>query len=218
VPNYDAVIFDNDGTLVDSAPGILKSANTAFAELGYPAMAMAQFRPFLGPPLRNSFMAFAGMSDGEAERAVAVYRREYAGGNCFILQIYPGVEDLLRKLRAAGIKTAVASSKPKMFLEKIFGGIGLRALFDAVCGPDPDNHDEGKADIIAEAARACGVPPARCLMVGDRRFDVEGARALGMPCAGVLYGYGSREELEAAGADFLAADCGALSEYCLKTH
>jgi len=215
-PTYDLVIFDHDGTIVDSAPGILKSANAAFEELGYPALSMAQFSPYLGPPLQDSFTQFAGMSSEEARRAIAVYRREYAAGNCFVLRIFPGMEQLLRNLRAAGIKTAVASSKPTVFLEKVLGGIGLRERFDAVCGVELDRLHGGKDDIIAEAARQCGVPLARCLMVGDRRFDVEGAKILGIPCAGVLYGYGSREELERAGAEFLVESCGALERIILN--
>ncbi|MDR2686264.1 MAG: HAD hydrolase-like protein [Oscillospiraceae bacterium] len=215
MPNYDAVIFDNDGTVLDAAPGILKSANAAFAELGYPVLTMEEFMPYLGPPLQDSFTRFAGMPLEEAERAIAVYRREYTAGNCFLLEVYPGMEDLLRKLRAAGAKTGIASSKPAVFLEKILSEIGLRPLFDAVCGTALDRLHDGKDDIIAEAARRCGAPVERCLMVGDRRFDVEGAHALGMPCVGALWGYGSREELEAAGADFLAAGCGEIGGICI---
>jgi len=215
MPNYDAVFFDNDGTVLDAAPGMLACANVAFAELGYPTLTMQEYMPYLGPPLQNSFTQFAGMSREEAERAIAIYRREYSAGDCFVLEIYPGMEQLLRNLRAAGVKTAIASSKPTVFLEKILGGIGLRELFDAVCGVELNRLDESKADIIAEAARQCGVPIERCIMVGDRRFDVDGAHALGIPCVGVLYGYGSREELEAAGADFLAESCGEIEGICL---
>jgi len=214
---YDAVIFDHDGTIVDSAPGILKSANAAFAALGFPLMELSQFMPFLGPPLQRSFMDFAGMSAEQAQQAIAIYRREYAAGNCFCLEIYEGMELLLRNLRAAGIKTAVASSKPTVYLEKILCGIGLRELFDAVCGVDLKRLDESKADIIAEAAQACVVPFERCIMVGDRRFDAEGARALSMPCAGALYGYGTREELEQAGAAYLVQNCAELESLILPS-
>ena len=218
MPNYSAVIFDNDGTILDSAPGILKSANTAFEALGYPVLTMEEFGFFLGPPLQNSFTEYLGMSLEQAEQAIAIYRKAYTGGNCFVLDIYPGMEQLLKKLRAAGVKTAVASSKPTVYLEKVLSGIGLRPLFDAVCGVELNRLHDGKADIIAEAARQCGVPAEECLMVGDRRFDAEGARALGIPCAGALYGYGSREELEQAGADFLVENCADLERICLKTH
>jgi phosphoglycolate phosphatase len=215
MPAYDAVIFDNDGTVLDAAPGMLECANAAFAELGYPALTMEEYAPYLGPPLQDSFTRFAGMSRGEAERAIAIYRREYTAGKCFVLEVYPGMEALLRNLRAAGVKTAIASSKPTVFLEKILSGIGLRGLFDAVCGVGLDRLRDSKDDIIAEAARRCGVPAERCLMVGDRRFDAEGAHALGIPCVGVLYGYGSREELERAGADFLVERCGEIEGICL---
>jgi len=214
--HYDAVIFDNDGTVLDSAPGILGSANAAFEELGYPILTMEAFMPYLGPPLQNSFTEFAGMSREEAEQAIAIYRQAYNVGSCFILEVYPGMEGLLRKLREAGMKTAIASSKPTVFLEKILSEIGLRGLFDAVCGVELNRLHGGKDDIIAEAARQCGVPVERCLMVGDRRFDVEGAHALGIPCVGVLYGYGPREELEAAGADFLVGGCGEIEGICFN--
>ena len=218
MPNFDAVIFDNDGTVLDAAPGILKSANAAFTELGYPTLTMGEFMPYLGPPLQDSFTRFAGMSLEEAGQAIAIYRKAYTAGNCFLLEVYPGMESLLKNLRAAGIKTGIASSKPTVFLEKILSEIGLRDLFDAVCGVALDRLHGGKDDIIAEAARQCGVPVERCLMVGDRRFDVEGAHALGIPCAGVLYGYGSREELEEAGADFLADRCGEIEHICINRH
>jgi len=215
MPNYDAVIFDNDGTVLDAAPGMLQCANAAFTELGYPTLTMREYMPYLGPPLTSSFMQFAGMSHEEAQRAIAIYRREYDAGGCFVLDIYPGMEQLLRNLRAAGVKTAIASSKPTVYLEKILSGIGLRGLFDAVCGTQLDRLDASKADIISEAAKQCGVAIERCIMVGDRRFDVEGAKALGIPCIGVLYGYGSREELEGAGAAFLVEGCGEIEGICL---
>jgi len=219
MPNYDAVIFDNDGTVLDAAPGILGSANAAFAELGYPTLTMEQFMPYLGPPLQDSFTRFAGMSLEEAEQAIAIYRREYiATGKCFVAEVYPGMGQLLKNLRAAGIKTGIASSKPTVFLEKILTEIGLREHFDAVCGVALDRLHGGKDDIIAEAARQCGVAIEQCLMVGDRRFDAEGAHALGIPCVGVLYGYGSREELEQAGADFLVESCGEIEGVCLNIH
>ena len=212
MPRYEAVIFDFDGTFTDSAEGILASANAAFAEMGFPPMGFPAFRRFLGPPLQQSFMDFCGMTPEQARQAIAIYRREYDAGNCMRTRIYDGMEELLLRLRAEGVKTAVASSKPAVFLEKILEGLGMRGLFDAVCGPGLGLVDSGKAGLIAEAARQCGAPPARCLMVGDRRFDIEGAKALGMPCAGALWGFGSREELEQAGADFLVEEVGELGQ------
>ena len=207
---FKALIFDFDGTVSDSSEGIFASANTALAELGFPTLDMPTLRKFLGPPLQQSFMDECGMTLEESRRAIAVYRREYDAGNCFRLRIYDGMEALLLHLRKAGIKTAVASSKPTIYLEKILRGIGIRDLFDTVQGVGLDRLESRKHDLIAAAAARLGVPVQACLMVGDRRFDIEGANALGMRSVGVLYGYGSREELERAGATWLAQTCGEI--------
>jgi phosphoglycolate phosphatase len=210
MPNYDAVLFDCDGTFADTCAGVLASANAAFVELGFPQMEPAAFRPYLGPSLQSSFVHLLGMTLEQAQHAIEIYRREYAGGNCYRLRVFDGMEELLQRLRDANIKTAIASAKPLIFLEKILERLGMRHYFDAVCGVGLNRMESAKADIIAEAAARCCVPAGRCLMVGDRNFDIEGAKALGMPSAGVLFGFGSPEELTQAGADFLAEDCAAL--------
>ncbi|MCL2106142.1 MAG: HAD-IA family hydrolase [Oscillospiraceae bacterium] len=212
---YNAVLFDFDGTFADTSQGILLCLNAALEQMGYPPRSMPEFRRFLGPPIQYSLREFAGMDENEVQRAVALYREGYAAGGCFRLRVYDGLEELLLRLRAAGVKTGIASSKPTVYLEQILRGIGKRRLLDAVCGTDKDHAESGKADIILEAARQCGVPPERCLMVGDRKFDIEGARAAGMASVGVLYGFGGREELEEAGADYIAEDCGALKRIVL---
>jgi len=210
-----ALIFDFDGTVSDSSEGIYLSASAALAEMGFPALDMPTLKKFLGPPLQQSFMDECGMSLEESGRAIAIYRREYDAGNCFKLRLYDGMEQLLENLRAAGIKTAIASSKPTIYLEKILCGIGKRHLFDAVRGVTLDRLESGKADLIAGAANAMQVPIENCLMVGDRRFDIEGANALGMRSVGVLYGYGSREELERAGAAWVVETCGEIETIAL---
>jgi len=203
MPNFRAVIFDSDGTLSDSSKGILASANAAFAEMGFPLLDMQTIRPWVGPPLQDSMVNRHGMTPEEAERAIAIYRREYSAGNCFLQRSYDGMVETLERLRAAGLKTAVASSKPTIFLEKILKGTNRWHLFDAVCGVDLNRLESSKTDLIAAAAAQLGLAPADCLMVGDRRFDIEGANALHMQSAGALYGYGTREELEQAGATYL---------------
>jgi len=203
MPNFRAVIFDSDGTLSDSSEGILASANAAFAEMGFPLLDMQSIRPWVGPPLQDSMMNRHGMTLEEATRAIAIYRREYTAGNCFLQRSYDGMVEMLERLRAAGFKTAVASSKPTVFLEKILKGTDRWHLFDTVCGVTLDRTESSKTDLIAAAAAQLGLAPADCLMVGDRRFDIEGANALHMQSAGVLYGYGTREELEQAGATYI---------------
>ncbi|MDR3313644.1 MAG: HAD-IA family hydrolase [Oscillospiraceae bacterium] len=204
---YAAVLFDFDGTFADSSEGILASANEAFAALGYPAWEMPAFRRFLGPSLQDSMMRFAGMSPEEAQRAIAIYRASYVAGNCLRLRIFDGMEELLRRLTAENIPVAIASSKITTYLEKILQSVGYRHYFTAVVGAEPTSMENDKTHLLQKAAADCGAAPEDCLMVGDRYFDMEAAKALGMQAAGVLYGFGEKEELLAAGADFLAASC-----------
>ena len=203
MPNFLAVIFDSDGTLSDSSEGILASANAAFAVMGFPLLDAQSVRPWVGPPLQQSMVDRHGLTPEEAEQAIAIYRREYDAGNCFLQRSYDGMVETLERLRAAGLKTAVASSKPTVFLEKILQGTNRWHLFDAVCGVTLDRTESSKTDLIAAAAEQLGLAPANCLMVGDRRFDIEGANALHIQSVGVLYGYGTREELEQAGATYI---------------
>ncbi|MDR1465184.1 MAG: HAD hydrolase-like protein [Oscillospiraceae bacterium] len=207
---FDAVLLDFDGTFADTSEGVLASANTALEELGYPTMGLPEFRKFLGPPLEESFHRFLGMDRDTARRAIDIYRREYRAGNCLRLRIYDGLPALLLRLRTEGFQLGIASAKPTVFLERILAGLGMRDLFAAVSGVALDRLDTGKADLIAAAARDCGTALPQTLMVGDRRFDMEGAKAAGAPCAGALFGFGSREELLAAGADYLIEDIAAL--------
>lgn len=209
---YSAVLFDFDGTFADTGEGVLASANAAFAAMGRPQMPPEAWRPCLGPPLLWSFTCVAGMTPEEAERAIEIYRKAYAEGNCYRLRVYDGMEALLRRLNEAGVPAAVASSKPTVFLEKILEHLGCRGYFAAVVGAELSRQEARKADLLLRAARACGAEPARCLMVGDRKFDMEAARELGMRAVGVLYGFGSEAELRESGADVLAADCGELGE------
>jgi phosphoglycolate phosphatase len=210
MPAYEAIIFDFDGTFADTSEGIYLSANAALRALGLREISLRELRGFLGPPLQEGFVTLLGMGEAQARQAVEVYRREYAAGNYLKLRIYDGLLALLEDLQKRGIKLGVGSAKLTDYLEEILRAIGCRGYFDAVCGASPDQLEGGKSGIIAEALRQCGARPERCLMVGDRRYDIEGAKALGMPSAGVLFGFGSREELEAAGADFLLEDSAAL--------
>ncbi len=213
MPKFDAVLFDFDGTVADTGEGVLASANEAFAALGYPQMEPAAFRPFLGPPLRQNFTDLIGMSPEEAERGVVIFRAAYAAGNCFRLRVYDGLETLLQRLAAERIPVAVASSKLTIYLEKILEGIGLRRYFAAVCGTEQGQNDSDKTALLLRAAQGCGAQAGRCLMIGDRRFDMEAAKGLGMCAAGVLYGFGDAKELLDSGADMLAANCEELEKY-----
>ena len=210
---YDAVLFDLDGTLTRSEPGITNCVQYALDRLGFGPMPLSERLRFIGPPLYESFRDIAGMSEADAQRAVDAYRERFSAVGWMENSVYDGIPDLLIALRLAGCRLSVASAKPQPFVEKILRHFSLFRLFDRVeairlC----DNHAD-KAEIVRRALPASF---ARAAMVGDRRFDMEGARRMGVDAVGVSYGYGGREELISSGAhavcdtvDELAAALGA---------
>lgn len=198
------VVFDFDGTIARSGAGIMRSAAYALEQLGKPNPGEETLRKFVGPPLFDSFRGLCGLSEAEAEQAIELYRERYSRVGLFEAEIYPGMAPLLKALKQSGAWVAVASGKPEMFLRRIIDHFGLTPYFDAVVGPDPGNHSADKRAQVRSAMPE-GATMDRAYMVGDRRFDMEAAKALGLRAVGVEYGYGSREELEASGADFVAA-------------
>ena len=212
---FDAVLFDLDGTLTESGPGIMKSAAHALRELGAKPLPEETLRRFVGPPLLQSFMQYSALTEQQALRAIELYRQRYADVGWRENSVYPGIERLLEQLKRRGARIALASSKPQNFCEQILEYFGLIGFFDAVCAIRPDEHRANKADVVRNALRAVGEAGRPC-MVGDRRYDIEGARANGIFAVGVAYGYGSREELEAAGADAVAETTGELERILLN--
>ncbi|HIS85599.1 MAG TPA: dTMP kinase [Candidatus Faecivicinus avistercoris] len=212
---FDIVLFDFDGTIAESGEGIVRCARWALEQMGKPVPDDGVLRRFVGPPLVASFQELCGLSEDEARRAVAIYRERYSQVGLFEARIYPGIAPLLRALRRSGAWVAVASAKPEAFLVRILEHFGLSDCFDAVAGTTMENQSADKrAQLLA--AMPEGAEARRACMVGDRKFDVAAGRALGMHAVGVGYGYGSREELEAAGADFFAEDVAALCAHLLE--
>lgn len=195
------VLLDLDGTLTDSAPGIVASARVAYAALGLPAPDEATLRSFVGPPLVGSFRAH-GVSDERVAEAVSAYRAEFAARGMWDNSVFDGIPDALARLRAAGVTLLVATSKPAVFAHPITERFGLAAAVDGVFGAPPDLVASDKASVIGEALASLGsaVDPRRALMVGDRSHDVAGARAHGIDTIGVAWGYAAPGELEDAGA------------------
>lgn len=210
---FDTVLFDLDGTLTDPAEGITNSVAYALERFGFHVEDRSTLLPFIGPPLKESFVKFYGLSDADGERAVDIYREYFKPTGIFENRVYPGVPEMLETLRAAGLRLCIASSKPEVFVQKILDHFDLAKYFDAVCGSELDGRRTDKAEVIAETLRRC--PAERPVMVGDRHHDVDGAKKNGLPCAGVLFGYGGQEELAKAGADFIAADILQLTEWLL---
>ena len=200
---FDAVLFDLDGTLTESGEGIVRSAAHALRKLGAPTLSEDILRRFVGPPLLESFMRYGGLTEARALRAVELYRERYLDVGWKENRVYPGIPELLAELKTRGARVILASSKPELSCRRVLDYFGLLAHFDAVCAIRWDEHHADKAEIVR---RALSELPGglRACMVGDRRYDMEGARANGVFALGVSYGYGSREELEAAGADAVA--------------
>ena len=203
--DYTIILFDLDGTLTDSAPGILNSVRYACRKLGLPIPGEETLRRFLGPPLIDSFRQLVGLSDAEADRAVSAFREYFPTKGIFENEVYPGIPALLADMKAAGKTVLIATSKPEEFAKRIMEHFNLAQYCDFICGATLDETRTDKAEVIAYALETAGITDkSRVVMVGDREHDVLGAKKNGLPCVGAVYGYGSAEELTAAGAAALA--------------
>ncbi|MGY1820686.1 HAD hydrolase-like protein [Geodermatophilus sp. SYSU D00079] len=198
------VLFDLDGTLVDSSPGISASVRAAAAALGLPAPTPAQLRAMVGPPLQDGFALVLGVPPADVPRAVAAYRAHYTAGALLDVTVYPGVPELLADLRAAGATLAVATSKPEPFARRVLEHTGLLPAFASVHGATLDGAVRHKDQVVAAAlaAHPGGRDP---VLVGDRAHDVLGAAAHGLPCIGAGWGPAEDGELERAGAAVVVA-------------
>lgn len=205
-PLYDAVLFDLDGTLTDSEPGIVKSVQYALEKLRLPVPDRRNLRFFVGPPLMDSFLK-AGVARPDLQSAVDFFQERYARIGWTENSVYPGIRELLDGLRDAGLRLSVATMKPERFAVPVLKRFDLYGYFERVCAKRSEGLNPSKADMIREAlpdsdSRAC--------MVGDRCYDMDGAGAAGIDGIGALWGCGSREELLAAGAKSLAETPDAL--------
>lgn len=209
---YTTVLFDLDGTLTRSEAGITRSALYAAQKMGFSGYTAQQLKSFIGPPLIVSFQEVYGMTEAQAQQATAYYRERFSSVGWAENEVYPGIPALLRSLKKNGAKVAIATAKPQAFAERIAKRFGLAPYLDAIVGPGFDCKHAEKADIVRRAAQQLGGVP---VMIGDRRFDVEGGRANGVDTIGVAYGYGSREELTAAGATHVADTVGELTALLL---
>jgi phosphoglycolate phosphatase len=198
------VLFDMDGTLVDSTPGIWASIRVAAAALGLPEPTPGQLRSMVGPPLQDGFAGAFGLVGEDVDRAVAAYRAHYSAGAMFDADVYPGIPELLAALRADSATLAVATSKPEPFALRILDHTGLLPAFAGVHGATLDGSVRHKHDVVA-AALAAHPDGERPVLVGDRSHDVLGAAAHGLPCIGAGWGPAPPGELAAAGAAAVVA-------------
>lgn len=206
---FDTVLFDLDGTLTDPFEGISNSIIYALEKFGIAAPDKPLLKKFIGPPLTESFLEYCGLNHSDALRAVDYYREYFSVAGIFENKPYEGVCELLSGLKERGYTAIVATSKPEQFAKAIVQHFGLDQYFKEVCGATMDQSRTQKADVIAYALKKCEIKDEikdkkRAVMVGDRKHDIIGAKTNGLSSIGVLYGYGSKEELLEAGANYIA--------------
>ena len=205
--NLKLALFDFDGTIIDSAEGITDSVLYALEKEGIHETDREKIRVFIGPPLFESFKKYYGADDEKALRLVNFYREFYGPTGHKRCSVYEGIPELLQSLKNRGIITAVASAKPENFVKNIVDEKNLSELFDFVKGITLENTSSDKTATLLEAIRLSGVTnPDEIVMIGDRCYDIDAGKKLGVNTVGVLYGFGDREELEASKADFIAEE------------
>lgn len=214
---YEYIFFDLDGTLTDPAEGIINSFKNAYKYFGMEIPSYEKLCSFIGPPLIQTFKTDFGFDENKAREGVKAYRSYFSTKGLFENRVYDGIPQLLETIKKAGLKLAVATSKPEPYSISIMEHFNLAPYFEKVCGSLLDETRSKKAEVIAYAIEALGITDkSKILMVGDRKHDVLGAAEHGIDCAGVLFGYGSREELEEAGAKYIAADLAELEKILLQ--
>lgn len=207
---YKSVFFDLDGTLTDSSEGITKCAQLALHHFGIPAEDRNALRVFIGPPLRDSFPKF-GVPEDRVEEAVSVFRSRYNTVGKFENVPYDGIRELLETLKQKDMRLFVATSKPETTALEILHKFDLEKYFEIICGATMDGQRDSKESVIAYLLQQ--VDSADAVMIGDTAYDVLGAKAFGIPTIGVTWGFGSREEMEAAGAIHIASTMEELLKY-----
>lgn len=219
---FEYILFDLDGTLTDPKIGITSSAQYALRAFGIDEPNLDKLEPFIGPPLADSFMEFYGFTLEQANQAIEKYRERFDGQGIYENELYEGIDKMLLALKEKKKILAIASSKPTPLVLRVLEHFDIRQYFDYIVGSELDGRRSKKEEVVAEALRLM-LPAsfdvqekkARVAMVGDRKFDIEGAKAFGLTSIGVSFGYASEGELEAAGADYIVDTVSELKELLL---
>ncbi len=218
---FQYVLFDLDGTLTDPKEGICKSVQFALHMQGIEEPDIDKLTPFIGPPLKGSFMEFYHMSEEQAMTAIGDYRKRFVPMGMYENKVYPGIPEMLGALKDAGMVLGIASSKPEPLVIKILEHFDLIKYFDIVVGASMDQSRTEKEAVLEEALRRLAASgneslnAKNCAMIGDRKFDIIGGHAHHLTAVGVSYGYAVGDELTEAGADYIASDVRRLREYLL---
>ncbi|MBI1212148.1 MAG: HAD hydrolase-like protein [Alphaproteobacteria bacterium] len=213
-----SVLLDLDGTLVDSRPGILACCKAALRALGHEPDETFDIDRFIGPPLEDTMQfLLQPFEDDRVAEAVAAYRRHYGETGYLGSVPYPGIRESLEEMKRAGLQLVLATSKREAFATRILDHVQIAAYFDGVYGSVPGGERDHKPELLAHVLSERNLSPSHGLMVGDRRYDISGAHAVGMRAFGVLWGYGTRDELETAGADHIVESAADLARLVLAS-
>ena len=214
--NYQYILFDLDGTLTNSQLGITTCVAYALESFGIHTENPEELRKFIGPPLKESFVKYYNMTDGEGDRAVEKYRERFATVGLYENEVYAGIPELLQKLKAQGKTLLVATSKPTVYSDKILEHFGLKEYFSYIAGSELDGTRVNKAEVIQYALEQMKITESeKIVMIGDKEHDMIGAGICGVESIGVLYGFGEREELENHGATYIAETVSDLEKILL---
>ena len=211
---YQYILFDLDGTLTDPGLGITNSVMHALKKFDIDIPDRAALYKFIGPPLQESFEKYYGFSNEKSELAIQYYREYFKVSGLYENEVYDGIEELLKNLKAQNKSVILATSKPEVFAVEILKHFQLDKYFDFIAGATMDETRVKKADVISYALDSCKISDlSAAIMIGDREHDILGAKQIGLDSIGVLFGYGSREELEAAGATYIASNVADILKY-----
>ena len=210
-----AVLFDFDGTVFDTVEGITKSIQYAIRKHGMDAQ-LEELRCFAGPPLVEKFMEVYGVTEEEAKQLVTEFRERYVPIGVYESSPFPGIRELLDRLHLSGKRIGLATSKPQALAELLLERSGMKDSFDVIVGSGGGVHNDAKWQIVTRAMELCDAETDTCILVGDTRYDVEGAKRCGIPCIGVRWGYAESGELEAAGASAIVESTDELCTWILE--
>lgn len=212
-----SVLLDLDGTLIDSQPGILASCVATLRALGHEPDETLDIKRAIGPPLEDMLQVLLqSYGDNRVGEAVTAYRQHYGESGLFGSEPYPGIGDALREMKQAGLRIYLATSKREIFASRILHHLGFATYFDGIHGSVPGGALDHKPELLAHILSQHDISSSHSVMVGDRRYDISGAHAVGMHGLGVLWGYGTRDELETAGADQLVGSTTDLARTVLS--
>ncbi len=214
--NYDTLIFDLDGTLTDPKLGITRCVQYALARLGIDEPDTERLIPYIGPPLAYGFRTFHGIPEDRIPEAIAAYRERFSVTGMYENEPYPGVEEMLVRMKSRGLRVVLATSKLETYAVKILAHFQMLSSFDYVAGSLLDGSRSEKGEVIRHAMHQLSLSPAQTLMIGDTKFDMIGAKENGLDSIAVSYGYGNWEETLAAGPTYTCDSVVALNEALVR--